>query len=125
MALYQSEHCPMSLTRRTADCLQPHRFTSRLPTITSLHPLTTSDLMRVLTEVRGALAKQYEALFGYSGVEIRFTTSALREICEMATKRGMGARGLRGIMVGRSHLEDLAVTHVSTNVGNTTPGADV
>lgn len=56
--------------------------------------------MRVLTDVRGSLAKQYEALFGYSGVEIRFTTPALREICEMAVKRGMGARGLRGIMEG-------------------------
>ncbi|KAF9512550.1 hypothetical protein BS47DRAFT_1394146 [Hydnum rufescens UP504] len=75
-------------------------FTSRIPTITALNPLTTSDLMRVLTEVRGSLAKQYEALFGYSGVEIRFTTPALREICEMTVKRGMGARGLRGIMEG-------------------------
>ena len=76
------------------------RFTSRVPIITALNPLTTSDLMRVLTEVRGALAKQYEALFGYSGVDIRFTTPALREICEIAVKRGMGARGLRGIMEG-------------------------
>lgn len=75
-----------------------NRFTSRLPTITSLNPLTPSDLMRVLTDVRGALAKQYEALFAYSGVEIRFTTSALRMICERAIERGMGARGLRGIM---------------------------
>lgn len=54
--------------------------------------------MRVLTDVRGALAKQYEALFEYSGVEIRFTTPALRMICERAIERGMGARGLRGIM---------------------------
>ncbi|KAF8331878.1 P-loop containing nucleoside triphosphate hydrolase protein [Cantharellus anzutake] len=75
-------------------------FTSRIPTMTSLSPLTTSDLMRVLTDVRGALAKQYEALFGYSGVDIRFTTPALREICNIAVKRGMGARGLRGIMEG-------------------------
>ncbi|KDQ21607.1 hypothetical protein BOTBODRAFT_208361 [Botryobasidium botryosum FD-172 SS1] len=73
-------------------------FTSRLPTIAALKPLTTADLMRVLTEVRGALAKQYEALFGYSGVDIRFTTPALRVICEKAAARGMGARGLRGIM---------------------------
>jgi ATP-dependent Clp protease ATP-binding subunit ClpX len=73
-------------------------FTSRLPTITSLSTLNIPDLMRVLTDVRGALAKQYEALFGYSGVDIRFTTPALRKICEMAISRGMGARGLRGIM---------------------------
>lgn len=55
--------------------------------------------MRVLTEVHGALVKQYEALFGFSGVEIRFTTKALREICTTAASRGMGARGLRGILV--------------------------
>jgi ATP-dependent Clp protease ATP-binding subunit ClpX len=55
--------------------------------------------MRVLTEVHGALVKQYEALFGFSGVEIRFTTKALREICQTAASRGMGARGLRGILV--------------------------
>jgi ATP-dependent Clp protease ATP-binding subunit ClpX len=54
--------------------------------------------MRVLTDVRGALSKQYEALFGYSGVEIRFTTPALRRIAEIAIQRGMGARGLRGVM---------------------------
>lgn len=65
-----------------------------------------SDLFRVLTEVRGALAKQYEALFGYSGIEIRFTTPALKEICEIAAKRGGGARGLRGIMVrAMAHID--------------------
>ncbi|KAG8858763.1 hypothetical protein FRB96_004900 [Tulasnella sp. 330] len=73
-------------------------FTSRLPSIAVLHPLSVSDLFRVLTEVRGALAKQYESLFGYSGIEIRFTTPALKEVCEIAAKRGGGARGLRGIM---------------------------
>ncbi|KAG9033347.1 hypothetical protein FRB95_014889 [Tulasnella sp. JGI-2019a] len=73
-------------------------FTSRLPSIAVLHPLSVSDLFRVLTEVRGALAKQYQALFGYSGIEIRFTTAALKEVCNIAAKRGGGARGLRGIM---------------------------
>ncbi|KAF8315875.1 P-loop containing nucleoside triphosphate hydrolase protein [Clavulina sp. PMI_390] len=75
-------------------------FTSRLPTITALKPLSIDDLMRVLTDVRGALAKQYEALFSYSGVEIRFTTRGLRAVCEIALERGMGARGLRGVMEG-------------------------
>lgn len=42
---------------------------------------------------------QYQSLFGYSGVEIRFTNSALDEICQKAAERGGGARGLRGIMV--------------------------
>jgi len=75
-------------------------FISRLPSVTALRPLSVSDMLRVLTEVRGALVKQYESLFGGSGVEIRFTSGALREICERALARGMGARGLRAVMEG-------------------------
>lgn len=74
-------------------------FISRLPSITTLAPLTPEDLRRVLTEVKGSLISQYTALFGYSGVEIRFSTGALDEICRKAASRGGGARGLRGIMV--------------------------
>ncbi|CAE6467207.1 unnamed protein product [Rhizoctonia solani] len=73
-------------------------FISRLPCVTALRPLTVPDMLRVLTEVRGALVRQYESLFAGSGVEIRFTSGALREICEKAIARGMGARGLRAIM---------------------------
>ena len=74
-------------------------FISRLPSITALSPLTVSDLKRILTEVKGSLMSQYQSLFGYSGVEIRFTSGALDEICQKAFERGGGARGLRGIMV--------------------------
>ncbi|PFH52658.1 hypothetical protein AMATHDRAFT_2053 [Amanita thiersii Skay4041] len=73
-------------------------FISRLPSVTTLSPLTVPDLRRILTEVRGSLISQYQALFGYSGVEIRFSSSALDEICKKAAERGGGARGLRGIM---------------------------
>ncbi|KAK7060223.1 ATP-binding protein [Paramarasmius palmivorus] len=73
-------------------------FISRLPSITSLAPLTIPDLRRILTEVKGSLLSQYQALFGYSGVEIRFTSAAIDEICRKAADRGGGARGLRGIM---------------------------
>ncbi|EEB97495.1 hypothetical protein MPER_03174, partial [Moniliophthora perniciosa FA553] len=73
-------------------------FISRLPSITSLAPLTIPDLRRILTEVKGSLLSQYQALFGYSGVEIRFTSSAIDEICRKASEKGGGARGLRGIM---------------------------
>lgn len=73
-------------------------FISRLPSMTTLAPLTVSDLRRILTDVRGSLISQYTSLFGYSGVEIRFTTAALTEICKKAAERGGGARGLRGIM---------------------------
>jgi ATP-dependent Clp protease ATP-binding subunit ClpX len=67
--------------------------------MTTLAPLTVPDLRRILTDVRGSLISQYTSLFGYSGVEIRFTTVALNEICKKAAERGGGARGLRGIMV--------------------------
>ncbi|EKM59098.1 uncharacterized protein PHACADRAFT_249313 [Phanerochaete carnosa HHB-10118-sp] len=73
-------------------------FISRLPSITTLAPLTPQDLRRVLTDVKGSLISQYTALFLYSGVEIRFSSGALDEICRKAAERGGGARGLRGIM---------------------------
>lgn len=84
--------------------LTPHislipEFISRMPSITTLSQLTTSDLRRILTEVKGSLVQQYTALFAYSGVEIRFTNAALCEICRKASERGGGARGLRGMMV--------------------------
>ncbi|KZT74398.1 ClpX, ATPase regulatory subunit [Daedalea quercina L-15889] len=73
-------------------------FISRMPSVTTLSPLSMSDLRRILTDVRGSLISQYSALFGYSGIEIRFTGKALDEICHKAFQRGGGARGLRGIM---------------------------
>jgi ATP-dependent Clp protease ATP-binding subunit ClpX len=72
-----------------------------MPSVTTLSPLTVSDLRRILTEVKGSLISQYQSLFGYSGVEIRFTNGALEEICKKASEHGGGARGLRGIMVGQ------------------------
>lgn len=74
-------------------------FISRLPSITTLVPLTISDLRQILTEIKGSLVSQYQSLFSYSGVELRFTSAALDEICKKAHERGGGARGLRGIMV--------------------------
>lgn len=73
-------------------------FISRLPTLTTLSPLSTQDLRRILNDVRGSLISQYTALFGHSGVEIRFTTASIDQICSRAVERGGGARGLRGIM---------------------------
>ncbi|KIL68287.1 hypothetical protein M378DRAFT_121634 [Amanita muscaria Koide BX008] len=73
-------------------------FIGRVPSITTLSPLTIPDLRRILTEVKGSLISQYQSLFGYSGVEIRFTHDAIDEICKKAAERGGGARGLRGVM---------------------------
>lgn len=73
-------------------------FISRMPSVTTLSPLTAGDLRRILTEVKGSLVSQYTALFAYSDVEIKFTNSALCAICRKAVERGGGARGLRGLM---------------------------
>ncbi|KAG6911742.1 hypothetical protein DXG01_007992 [Tephrocybe rancida] len=58
----------------------------------------SSQNLYLACQVKGSLISQYQALFGYSGVEIRFTGAALDEICRKAAERGGGARGLRGIM---------------------------
>jgi hypothetical protein len=104
-------HRPSQIWVRRILCLPPYwfdirfhnsfipEFISRLPSMTTLAPLTVPDLRRILTDVRGSLISQYTSLFGYSGVEIRFTSAALNEICKKAAERGGGARGLRGIMV--------------------------
>ncbi|OCH94058.1 ClpX, ATPase regulatory subunit [Obba rivulosa] len=73
-------------------------FISRMPSITTLEPLTIPDLRRVLSEVRGSLISQYTTLFACSDIDIKFTGAALDEICRKAAERGGGARGLRGIM---------------------------
>jgi len=73
-------------------------FVSRMPSVTTLSPLTVADLRRILTEVKGSLVSQYTSLFAYSGVEIKFTNAALCTICRKAVERGGGARGLRGLM---------------------------
>lgn len=73
-------------------------FIARLPSITTLAPLTIPDLRQILTGIKGSLLSQYRTLFEYSNVEIRFTSAALDEICRKAYERGGGARGLKGIM---------------------------
>ncbi len=73
-------------------------FVGRAPLIVQLHPLTEDDLVRILTEPRNALVKQYQELLRMEGIELRFTQAALREVARRALKRGTGARGLRAIL---------------------------
>ena len=73
-------------------------FIGRLPVFTSVTKLDREALMKVLTEPRNALVKQYQRLFDLDGVELEFTEGALAEIAEQALKRGTGARGLRAIL---------------------------
>jgi len=70
----------------------------RLPIISSLMELTEDELMKVLTEPRNALVRQYKKLFRMEGSELEFTNDALREVVQLARKKGTGARGLRSIL---------------------------
>lgn len=70
----------------------------RLPVITALEDLDEDSLVRILTEPKNSLVKQYEAMFRMDGVALEFTEESLRAIARKAIKRKTGARGLRGIM---------------------------
>jgi ATP-dependent Clp protease ATP-binding subunit ClpX len=70
----------------------------RLPVVATLGELTEDALVRILTEPKNALVKQYQKLFGMDGVELEIRTSALNAIARKALKRKTGARGLRSIM---------------------------
>ena len=70
----------------------------RLPMITTLEALDEDSLVRILTEPKDSIVKQYQALFAMDHVELSFTDDALRAIARRALERKTGARGLRGIM---------------------------
>lgn len=73
-------------------------FIGRLPSIAVLDPLEENALMEILTKPRNAVIKQYQKLFSYEGVDLKFTDAALKAIAQMALKRKTGARGLRGVI---------------------------
>ena len=73
-------------------------FIGRLPVIATLDDLDEDALVKILTEPKNALAKQYQKFFEFERVKLRFTESALRTIAREATKRKSGARGLRAIL---------------------------
>ena len=70
----------------------------RLPILVTLNPLLEEDLVRILTEPKNAIVKQYKELLSMDGVELEFEDMALKKIAELAIKRGTGARGLRSII---------------------------
>lgn len=70
----------------------------RLPVIVNLEPLDPSALVRILTEPKNAIIKQYKKLFGIDGIDVEFTPEAVNKIASLAHERGTGARGLRAIM---------------------------
>jgi ATP-dependent Clp protease ATP-binding subunit ClpX len=70
----------------------------RLPVISTMEELTEEDLIRILQEPKNALTKQYQKLFEFENVRLRFTEGALTAIAKEALKRKSGARGLRSVM---------------------------
>ncbi len=93
-------------TSNTLASIEPHdlvkyglipELVGRIPLITTLTPLDTEALVRILTEPKNALTKQYKQLFAMDGVELEFEEPAIRAIAELAEKRNTGARGLRAI----------------------------
>lgn len=70
----------------------------RLPVITTLNPLSEDDLIKILTEPKNALTKQYQELLAIDGVKLEFEDDALKRIAELAIKKEIGARGLRSII---------------------------
>jgi len=73
-------------------------FIGRLPVTASLEKLTREDLVRILTEPKNALVKQYKKLLSLDDVELEFTPGALDAIANQAIERDTGARGLRSII---------------------------
>jgi len=89
--------------------VQPHdilkfgiipELVGRLPVITSLQSLTKEDMVRILTEPKNALVKQYQKLLEFDGVKLSFEEKALEAIAQEALDRKVGARGLRSVMEG-------------------------
>jgi ATP-dependent Clp protease ATP-binding subunit ClpX len=73
-------------------------FIGRLPVLAVLDPLEESALMDILVQPKNAVTKQYQKLFSFEGVDLKFTEKALKAIAQMALKRKTGARGLRGVI---------------------------
>ena len=73
-------------------------FIGRLPVHTALQELDEEQLVRVMTEPKNALIKQYAKLLEMDGVKLNITDGAMRELAKAAIKRGTGARGLRSLM---------------------------
>jgi ATP-dependent Clp protease ATP-binding subunit ClpX len=75
----------------------------RLPVSCALDDLDEDVLLRILTEPKNAITKQYRKLFEMDGVDLTFEAEALRRVVDLTTKKGTGARGLRSV------LEDIMI----------------
>jgi len=102
MALHDELETGDLLARVTSDDILQFgmipELIGRLPVVTPLRPLDEGDLIRVLTEPKNALIKQYQALFSMENAELNFTEGALKLIARKAHEKDVGARGLRSII---------------------------
>jgi ATP-dependent Clp protease ATP-binding subunit ClpX len=73
-------------------------FIGRLPMVGAVRSLDKDALIKILTEPKNALVKQYQKVFGFEDVELEFTTDGLESVADLALLRGTGARGLRAIL---------------------------
>ena len=73
-------------------------FIGRIPVITHVEELSVDDLLRVMTEPKNALVKQYQKLFELDGVSLHFEDDALRAVAEKSLENKTGARGLRNVL---------------------------
>jgi ATP-dependent Clp protease ATP-binding subunit ClpX len=103
-------------------------FVGRLPIVVTLDGLDEDALVRILTEPKNALCKQYEALLDMDGVKLTFEEDAIREIAKQAITRKCGARGLRAIiedamldtmfdLPGMTDISECVITPESVNGG--------
>jgi ATP-dependent Clp protease ATP-binding subunit ClpX len=73
-------------------------FVGRLPVVATLHDLDKPALIEILTQPKNAIIRQYQRMFDYENVKLRFTDDALEAIADLAIQRKIGARGLRMII---------------------------
>jgi ATP-dependent Clp protease ATP-binding subunit ClpX len=103
-------------------------FVGRVPVVAHVEELTEDDLVRILTEPKNALVRQYQRLFSMEDVKLVFTETALRAIAQQALTHGTGARGLRSIMErllldlmydlpGRADVSEVVITEAVVRDG--------
>jgi ATP-dependent Clp protease ATP-binding subunit ClpX len=103
-------------------------FIGRVPVVAHVEELTEDDLVRILTEPKNALVRQYQRLFSMEDVRLVFTETALRAVAEQALTHGTGARGLRSIMErllldlmydlpGRADVSEVVITEAVVRDG--------
>ena len=107
-------------------------FVGRLPVIATLEELDVDALVKILTEPKNSLTKQYSKLFEMEGVEVDFREDGLRAVAEKAMERKTGARGLRSILEGilldsmynipsRDDVSKVAVSYTHLTLPTTSP----